>query len=104
MLRGSVVNPVQRAEVVRIARGVVGVRAVDDKLRARPRSGRLQGGRENRRGDPRCPVLDHAVPAYGIDKVTLCGAVDIASQRAAAERIALRVLGASEVRNGLKVW
>jgi osmotically-inducible protein OsmY len=54
-------------------------------------------------------ILD-AVPAYGIDvdvdggKVTLCGAVDIASQRDAAERIALRVPGVSEVHNRLKVW
>ena len=55
-------------------------------------------------------ILDDAVPAYGIDvevdggEVTLCGAVDSASQRDAAERIALRVPGVSEVRNRLKVW
>jgi len=55
-------------------------------------------------------ILDDAVPAYGIDvdvdrgKVTLCGAVDFASERSAAERIALRVPGVSEVRNRLKVW
>ena len=36
--------------------------------------------------------------------MTLCGAVDSASQRDAAERIALRVPGVSEVRNRLKVW
>jgi osmotically-inducible protein OsmY len=36
--------------------------------------------------------------------VTLCGAVDVASQRDAAERIALRVPGVSEVRNRLTVW
>jgi hypothetical protein len=48
------------------------------------------------------------VPAYGIDVdadvVTLCGAVDGRPQRDAAERIALRVSGVSEVRNRLKVW
>jgi osmotically-inducible protein OsmY len=55
-------------------------------------------------------ILDDAVPAYGIDidvdgaKVTLCGAVDVASQRDAAERIARRVPGVSEVRNRLEVW
>ena len=36
VLRGSVVNLVQRAEAVRTARGVPGVRAVDDQLRTRP--------------------------------------------------------------------
>ena len=36
--------------------------------------------------------------------VMLCGAVDVASQRDAAERIAVRVPGVSEVRNRLKVW
>ena len=50
------------------------------------------------------------MPAYGIDievdrgKVTLRGAVDSASERDAAERIALGVPGVSEVRNRLKVW
>jgi osmotically-inducible protein OsmY len=36
VLRGSVVNLLQRGEAVRIARGVRGVRAVDDQMRARP--------------------------------------------------------------------
>jgi osmotically-inducible protein OsmY len=55
-------------------------------------------------------ILVDAVPAYGIDvdvdggKVTLHGAVDIASHRDAAERVALRVPGVSEVRNRLEVW
>jgi osmotically-inducible protein OsmY len=55
-------------------------------------------------------ILDDAVPAYGIDVdvegggVTLRGAVDSCSQREDAERIALRVLGVSQVRNRLKVW
>jgi len=58
----------------------------------------------------RATERNRAAPAYGIDvdvdggKVTLCGAVDIASQREAAERIAMRVPGVSEVRNRLKVW
>jgi hypothetical protein len=36
VLRGSVVNLLQRAEAVRTARGVPGVRAVDDQMRTRP--------------------------------------------------------------------
>src|SRR3954454_14895537 len=36
VLRGSVVNVLQRAEAVRTARGVPGVRPVDDQLRTRP--------------------------------------------------------------------
>ena len=36
--------------------------------------------------------------------MTLCGVVDVGSQREAAERIARRVCGVSEVRNRLKVW
>jgi osmotically-inducible protein OsmY len=50
------------------------------------------------------------VLAYGIDvdvdgrRVTLCGAVDSASQRDAAERIASRVARVSDVRNRLTVW
>jgi BON domain len=36
VLRGSVVNLLQRAEAVRTARGVPGVRAVDDQMRTSP--------------------------------------------------------------------
>ena len=110
VLRGSVVNVLQRAEAVRTARGVPGVGAVDDQLRTRP------AGAEHR-ADARLEaavldalIADHALPAYGIDidvdggTVTLCGAVEIAPQRDGAERIARRVPGVSEVRNRLKLW
>jgi osmotically-inducible protein OsmY len=110
VLRGSVVNLLQRAEAVRTARGVPGVRAVDDQMRTR-RVGADHGA------DARTEaaildalIRDDAVPIYGIDvdvdggKVTLRGAVDIASQRDAAERIALRVPGVSEAHNRLRVW
>jgi osmotically-inducible protein OsmY len=110
VLRGSVVNLLQRAEAVRTARGVPDVRAVDDQLRTRPVG-------DDHRADAKIEaavldalILDDAVPAYGIDvdvdggEVTLRGAVDIASERDAAERIALRVPGVSEVRNRLNVW
>ena len=110
VLRGSVVNLVQRAEAVRTARGVPGVRAVDDQLRTRPVGADHRADAKIEAAVLDALILDDAVPAYGIDidvdggTVTLCGAVDSASQRDAAERIAVRVPGVSEVRNRLKVW
>jgi osmotically-inducible protein OsmY len=110
VLRGSVVNVLQRAEVVLIARRVAGVRAVDDQLRTRPPGG-------DHRADARIEAAildaligDDAVPAFGIDvdvdggTVTLCGAVDSAAQRDAAGWIAWRVRGVYDVRNRLTVW
>ena len=97
-------------EAVRITRHVPGVRAVDDQLRTRPVGAEHRVDAETEAAVLDALILDDAVPAYGIDvdvdggKVTLCGAVDIASQREAAERIALRVPGVSEVRNRLRVW
>jgi osmotically-inducible protein OsmY len=110
VLRGSVVNLLQRAEAVRTARGVPGVRAVDDQLRTRPVGDEHRTAAETEAAVLDALILDDAVPAYGIDvdvdggKVTLWGAVDTASERDAAERIARRVPGVSEVRNRLKVW
>jgi osmotically-inducible protein OsmY len=110
VLRGSVVNLLQRAEAVRTARGVPGVRAVDDQLRTRPEGAEHRTGAELEAAVLDALIRDDAVPAYGIDvdvdggTVTLWGAVEIASQRDAAERIALRVPGVSEVRNRLNVW
>jgi osmotically-inducible protein OsmY len=112
VLRGSVVNLLQRAEAVRTARGVPGVRAVDDQMRTRPVGADHSANAKIEAAVLDALILDDAVPAYGIDvdvdvdggTVTLCGAVDIASQRDAAERIALHVPGVSEVRNRLTVW
>ena len=110
VLRGSVVNLIQRAEAVRTARGVPGVRAVDDQLRTRPVGTDHRANAKIEAAVLDALILDDAVPAYGIDvdvdrgKVTLCEGVDSASQRDAAERIAVRVPGVSEVRNRLEVW
>jgi osmotically-inducible protein OsmY len=110
VLRGSVVSVFQRAEAVRTVRGVPGVRAVDDQMRTRPVGAEHRTAAETEAAVLDALILDDAVPAYGIDvdvdggKVTLCGAVDSARQRDAAERIALRVPGVSEVNNQLKVW
>jgi osmotically-inducible protein OsmY len=110
VLRGSVVDLLQRAEAVRTARGVPGVGAVDDQLRTRPVGTDHRADAEIEAAVLDALILEHALPAYGIDvdvdggQVTLCGAVDIASEREAAERIARRVPGVSDVRNRLKVW
>jgi osmotically-inducible protein OsmY len=110
VLRGSVVNLLQRAEAVRTARGVLGVQAVDDQLRTRPVGADHRADAKTEAAVLDALILGDAVPTYGIDvdvdegKVTLCGAVDVASQRDAAERIALGVPGVSEVRNRLTVW
>jgi osmotically-inducible protein OsmY len=110
VLRGSVVNLRQRAEAVRTARGVPGVRAVDDQLRTRPVGADHATDAKTEAAVLDALILDDAVPAHGIDvdvdggRVTLCGAVDSASEREAAERIAFRIPGVSEVHNRLKVW
>jgi osmotically-inducible protein OsmY len=112
VLRGSVVNLLQRAEAVRTARGVLGVQAVDDQLRTRPVGAGHRAAAKIEAAVLDALILDDAVPAYGIDVdidgdeggVTLRGAVDSWSQREAAERIARIVPGVSEVRNRLKVW
>jgi osmotically-inducible protein OsmY len=100
----------QRAEAVRTARGVLGVRTVDDELRTRPVGAGHRADAKTEAAVLDALILVDAVPAYGIDvdvdggTVTLHGAVDSASQRDAAERIALRVPGVFEVRNRLMVW
>ena len=110
VLRGSVVNLLQRAEAVRTTRHVPGVRAVDDQLRTRPAGAPHRAAAETEAAVLDALILDDAVPAYGVDvdvdggRVTLRGAVDITPQRDAAKRIALRVPGVSQVRNRLKVW
>jgi osmotically-inducible protein OsmY len=110
VLRGSVVNLVQRAEAVRTARGVPGVRAVDDQLRTRPAGADHSAEAKIEAAVLDALILDDALPVFGFDvdvdggEVTLRGAVDVASDRDAAERIALGVPGISGVRNRLKVW
>jgi osmotically-inducible protein OsmY len=109
VLRGSVVNLLQRAEAVRTARGVPGVRAVDDQLRTRPVGPDHRADAKTEAAVLDALILEDAVPAYGIDvdveggDVTLYGGADSASQSEAAERIALRVPGVSVVRNRLEV-
>jgi hyperosmotically inducible periplasmic protein len=109
VLRGSVVNLLQRAEAVRTARGVPGVRTVDDELRTRPVGAEHRAHALTEAAVLDALVLGDAVPAYGVEvdvdggKVTLSGAVDSPSQREAAGRIALHVPGVCEVRNELVI-
>ncbi|TML98270.1 MAG: BON domain-containing protein [Actinobacteria bacterium] len=101
-----VVNLLQRAEAVRTTRHVCGVRAVDDQLCTRPVGAAHRTDVETNAAVVDALILDDAVPAYGTDveveggRVTLWGAVDPGSQREAAERIAVRVPGVSEVPPG----
>ncbi|MEA2429104.1 MAG: hypothetical protein QOF37_2732 [Thermoleophilaceae bacterium] len=110
VLRGSVVNFLQRAEAVRTTRGVMGVRTVDDELRTRSVGADHGADARIEAAVLDALIRDDAVPGHGIDvdvdggKVTLCGAVDVASQRDAAERIVGHVSGVSEVRNRLTLW
>ena len=110
ILRGSVVDLLQRAEAVRAARGVPGVRTVDDQLRTRPVGAVHKMNATTEAAILDALILDDAVPVHGVDvevdagEVTLCGAVDTTSQRDAAERVALAVPGVSAVRNRLEVW
>jgi osmotically-inducible protein OsmY len=110
VLRGSVVNLLQRAEAVRTTRRVPGVRTVDDQLRRRPAGAEHRADAKTEAAILDALILDDALPAYGIDvdvdgdEVTLRGAVDIAAEREVAERIARRVPGVSGVHNRLKVW
>jgi osmotically-inducible protein OsmY len=110
VLRGSVIDAVRRAEAVRTARGVPGVRAVDDELRTRAVGAGHRANAKLEAAVLDALILEDAVPASGIDvdvdvgQVTLRGAVDSASERDAVERIAGSVPGVSEVRNRLQAW
>jgi osmotically-inducible protein OsmY len=67
VLRGSVVNLLQRAEAVRTTRRVPGVRAVDDQLRTRPAGAQNRTDAETEAAVLDALILDDAVPAYGVD-------------------------------------
>jgi osmotically-inducible protein OsmY len=110
ILRGTVGSLVQRAEAMRAAGAVPGVRNVDDRLEVR-----LMGIDGRADADTRAAVLDaitadDEVHVGDIDvevedgRVTLSGLVEVAFMRDRAERIALGVPGVESVHNELRVW
>jgi osmotically-inducible protein OsmY len=108
MLRGTVGTLIQRAEAVRTANAVPGVRLVDDMLHVRPLGvdGRADVDTEaavmaELIADDGLSATDIDVDAHG-GIVTLSGLVDLAAQRDRAERVALRV-GVTQVHNKLQI-
>jgi osmotically-inducible protein OsmY len=110
-LRGTVGSLVQRAEAVRTARHVPGVKRVADRLEIE-----LLDSYGRADADTKAAVLDalnadRTVRLSDVDidvevyngTVTLSGLVDRSSQRDRAERVALAVPGVTEVRNRLGV-
>ena len=110
VLRGTVGSLVQRAEAVRAAGAVPGVRHVEDGLRVH-----VMGIDGRTDADTEAAVLDaldadDEVHARDVEvdvddgAVTLRGLVEIASQRERAQRIAMAVPGVTSVVNQLRVW
>ena len=110
VLRGTVGTLVQRAEAVRAAGAVPGVRHVEDGLRVH-----VMGIDGRTDADTEAAVLDaldadDEVHARDVEvdvddgAVTLRGLVEIASQRERAQRIAMAVPGVTSVVNQLRVW
>ena len=110
VLRGTVGSLVQRAEAVRAAAAVPGVRHVEDGLRVH-----VMGIDGRTDADTEAAVLDaldadDEIHARDVEvdvddgAVTLRGLVEIASQRERAQRIAMAVPGVTSVVNELRVW
>src|SRR4051794_33117094 len=109
IVRGTVSSLVQRAEAVRTARRVPGVRAVDAPLRIRRLGGDGVVDADTEAAVIAALIRDDGVPASSIDvdahgdSVTLSGLVDATVQRDRAYRIALGVGGVTRVRNEVRV-
>ena len=110
VLRGTVGSLVQRAEAVRAAGAVPGVRHVEDGLRVH-----VMGIDGRTDADTGAAVLDaliadDEVHACDVEvnaddgAVTLRGLVEVAAQRERAQRIAMAVPGVTGVENQLRVW
>jgi len=110
VLRGTVGTLLQRAEAVRVAGTVPGVRHVEDGLRVH-----VMGVDGRTDADTAAAVLDaliadEEVHARDVEvdvddgAVTLRGVVEVASQRERAQRIAMAVPGVTSVVNQLRVW
>ena len=110
ILRGTVGSLVQRAQALRTARRVPGVRAVDALVHVRPLGGNGLADADTEAAVMAALIDDGGVPASSIevdahgDTVTLSGLVDATSQRNRAKRIAFRIGGVAHVRNELRVF
>jgi osmotically-inducible protein OsmY len=109
MLRGTVGTLIQRAEAVRTANAVPGVRLVDDMLHVRPLGVDGRADVDTEAAVMAQLIADDGLSATDIDVdahggiVTLSGLVDLAAQRDRAERVALRVGGVTQVHNKLQI-
>ena len=110
VLRGTVGSPIQRAEAVRAAADVPGVRHVLDGLNVR-----VMGIDGRTDADTQAAVIDALIADREVHAddvevdvddgaVTLRGLVEVPSQRERAERIAMAVPGVASVESQLRVW
>jgi osmotically-inducible protein OsmY len=110
VLRGTVGGLIQRAEAVRAAAAVPGVRHVEDGLGVH-----LMGIDGRTDADTGAAVIDALIGDAEVHArdvevdvddgaVTLRGVVEVASQRERAERIAMAVPGVTSVVNDLRAW
>jgi osmotically-inducible protein OsmY len=109
IVRGTVASPVQHMEVLRTARGVPGVRRVEDMLHLRRLGIDARADADTEAAVLSALIADDERTATGIDvdadgdRVTLRGLVDLETDRDRAERVALRVGGVAHVHNDLRV-
>jgi osmotically-inducible protein OsmY len=109
IMRGSVGSPLQHAEVLRTARGVPGVKRVEDMLQLRPLGIDARADADTEAAVLAALIADDERTATGIDvdadgdRVTLSGLVNLETDRDRAERVALRVGGVAHVHNELRV-
>jgi osmotically-inducible protein OsmY len=109
IVRGTVPSPIQHAEVLRTARGVPGVRRVEDMLHLRRLGSDARADADTEAAVLSALIADDERTATGIDvdadgdRVTLSGLVDLETDRDRAERVALRVGGVAHVHNDLRV-
>lgn len=110
VLRGTVGSLIQRAEAVRAAAAVRGVRHVEDGMGVH-----VMGIDGRTDADTEAAVLDALIAddevhvgdvEVDVDggAVTLRGVVEVASQRERAQRIAMAVPGVTSVVSDLRVW